>query len=359
MNAIKRREFLHTMGNATLLGAAAVVLPVLNAPAQPARIRVGQIGTGHAHAAGKMASLRKSAEYEVVGVVEPNAALRKRAEASKEYAGVTWMSEDRLLNTNGLQAVAVETEVKDLLGTAARCIAAGKHIHLDKPAGESLPAFKLILDDATRRKLTVQMGYMFRYNPAFEFCVKAVREGWLGEVFSIETVMSKALDAKSRQELLPYRGGSMFELGCHVIDSAVRILGKPDKVTAYPRHSAAHQDELADNMLAVLEYPRATVTVRSALLEVDGGARRQFVVCGEHGTVDIRPLEPPQMRVTFDRPRGSYKKGYQDVKLEHLPRYDADFADLAKVIRGEKAFEFTPQHDLAVQEAILRGSALM
>jgi hypothetical protein len=39
-------------------------------------------------------------------------------------------------------------------------------------------------------------------------------------------------------------------------------------------------------------------------------------------------------------------------------RYDGDFADLAKVIRGEKAFAFPPAHDLAVQETILRASGL-
>ena len=39
-------------------------------------------------------------------------------------------------------------------------------------------------------------------------------------------------------------------------------------------------------------------------------------------------------------------------------RYDGDFEDLAKVIRGEKALAFTPAHDLAVHETILRASGL-
>ena len=41
-----------------------------------------------------------------------------------------------------------------------------------------------------------------------------------------------------------------------------------------------------------------------------------------------------------------------------LPRYSADLADLAQVIRGEKKFAWTPAHDLAVQETILRASGL-
>jgi len=322
------------------------------------KIRIGQIGTGHAHASGKMAAMRRSPDFEVVGVVEPDPQRRAAAERDAAYRGVMWLTEEQLLNAEGLQAVAVETEVCDLLPTAERCIAAGGHIHLDKPAGESLPHFRRIIEEAARKRLTVQMGYMFRYNPAFQLCYRAVREGWLGEVFELHTVISKTLPAAERRGLARYPGGTMFELGCHVIDSVVAILGRPDRVTAFGRHSAKLDDGLLDNQLAVFDYPNATATVRSALMEVEGFQRRQFVVCGDKGTVDIRPLEPPALRLALDEPRGGFRKGCQDVPLPAYTRYDDDFADLAKIIRGEKEADFLPSHDLAVQEAVLLASGL-
>ena len=88
---------------------------------------------------------------------------------------------------------------------------------------------------------------------------------------------------------------------------------------------------------------QATVTVRSALQEVDGFARRQFVVCGDEGTVDIRPLEPPHVRLVLSRKRGKYNKGYQDVPIPNLPRYDADFVDLARILHGEKTSDYPPR----------------
>lgn len=349
---LPRRRFLQTTAIASLAPFAARL-----AHAAPPRIRIGQIGTTHAHASGKMDTMRASADFEVVGVVEPDAARRAILENSKTYTGLTWMTEEQLLNTPGLQAAAVETEVKDLLATAARCIAAGKHIHLDKPAGESLPAFKRLLDGATQRKLTVQMGYMFRYNPAFQLCFRLLRDGALGGVFSIDAQMSKLIDAAGRTALLPYRGGSMFELGCHVIDAVVTVLGRPEKVTPFNRSVPA--DGFNDNQLAVLEYPKATVTVRSALAEVDGGSRRQFVVCGTKGTFDIHPLEAPAARLALDAPHGEFKKGYQDVKFPKTGgRYDGDFRELAQVIRDEKAFPFSREHDLAVQGTVLLASGL-
>jgi predicted dehydrogenase len=325
------------------------------APSAP-RIKIGQIGTKHAHAGGQLAALRKTSDFEVVGVVEADEERRRRVEKTGDFAGLPFLPEEQLLNMPGLQAVAVETEVAALLETAEKVVNAGLHLHLDKPAGESLPQFRRILDAAAGKKRLVKMGYMFRYNPAFQLMIQAVREGWLGEVFSIHAEMSKEIDEAGRKGLLRYPGGSMFELGCHIIDSVHRVLGKPIGVTPHIHKGA---DGLADNMVAVLDYPKATATVRSAIIEPDGGPRRQFIVCGTKGSCEIRPLEPPAMTLTLDQPRGKFRKGAQEIAFDKAPRYAADWSEFAKAIRGEIAWEFKPEHDLAVQETVLRASGLM
>jgi len=357
---MNRREFITTLeGSALALASASLFTPDAFAQSS-AKIKVGQIGTGHAHASGKIATFRKLSEhFEIVGIVEPDAKKREAAQKTEAYQGLNWITEEQLLNTRGLQAVAVETEVKDLLSTAEKCIAAGKHIHLDKPAGENFAHFQRIVEQARKQKLTIQMGYMLRYNPAIQFCHRAVLAGWLGRVFSIEAAMSKALDKNSREELKAYRGGAMFELGCHVLDSTMNILGKPQKLNAFNRSSSSLNDDFADNQYAVLEYPKATAVIHSAIVEVGGEARRQFTVCGEQGTIEIRPLEPAKVRLYLDRPQGEFKKGWQDVDLpKSAGRYDGDFLDLAAVIRGEKAFGWSYDHDLAVQETLLLASGL-
>lgn len=320
-------------------------------------IRVGQIGTAHAHATGKMAALRKLSDYyEVVGIVEPDPDRRDRLRNNSTYRGLKWMSEDQLLNTAGLQAVAVETEITELVPTGMRCVEAGMHIHLDKPAGLSVSEFRKLLDEAAKRKLTVQMGYMFRHNPAFRFCFEAARKGWLGEIFELHGVISKTIGADQRRELAAFPG-SMFELGCHLIDAMAKVLGKPDKVTAFSRHTRPDQDNLADNQLAVFEYDKCTATIRSALVEVEGQQRRQFVVCGDRGTVDIRPLEPPKLMLALDRSVDGYRKGYQQVELPRMPgRYDDQLIELARIIRGQKESPYPPEHDLAVHQAVLKAS---
>jgi predicted dehydrogenase len=148
----------------------------------------------------------------------------------------------------------------------------------------------------------------------------------------------------------------MFILGCHLIDAMVAVMGKPDKVTPYIRHTRPQQDGLADNTLAVFEYPKATATIRSALIEVDGSKRRQFVICGDKGTVVLRPLEPPKLQLVLDEVRGQYKKGEQQVELPPMPgRYDKQLSEFARVVRGEKQPDYSPQHDLVVHETLLRA----
>jgi predicted dehydrogenase len=353
MSPPSRRDAISHLGGAAVLAGAAAA----NAQPPKARIKIGQIGVGHAHAS-KLGVYRASEDYEVVGIVEPDAALRKGAENAPAYRGLQWMTREELLATPGLQAVMVETRVGDLLDNAEACVAAGKHVHIDKPAGESVPQFQRILETAAKQKLLVQMGYMYRYNPAVVLLREFLKNGWLGEVFEVHTVMSKVIPAAQRKQLAAFRGGMMFELGCHVLDLVIGVLGKPASVAPFIQHASRTEDKLQDNMLAVLSYPRATATVKSSAMEVEGFDRRHLAVCGTEGTFHIQPLDNPKARVSLSRDRGKYRKGPQEVTFPKYSRYVGDAADMARILRGEKASDFPPEHDLAVQETLLRACGL-
>ncbi|MBL9125467.1 MAG: Gfo/Idh/MocA family oxidoreductase [Planctomycetaceae bacterium] len=353
-----RRELLKLLGSGALTATLGTGLsPRARGGTAAPRIKIGQIGVGHAHAS-KLSVYRQSADYEVVGIVEPDAELRSAAEAQAAFRGLPWLTQEQLFNQPDLQAVLVETRVRDSLRTAQACVAAGKHIHLDKPAGESLPQFRDLLAAAERQKLLVQMGYMYRYNPGFVLLRQFLERGWLGEPFEVHAVMSKVVAPASRRELTAYPGGILFELGCHLIDLVVKILGQPEQVAGYARHSGAADDGLRDNMLAVFAYPRALATVKSTATEVDGGARRHLVVCGTEGTFQIQPLDDPAVRVTLSTARDKYRRGYQDLTLPAYTRYVDDAADMARVIRGEKAADYSYEHDLHVQTALLEACGL-
>jgi predicted dehydrogenase len=300
-----------------------------------------------------MGSLRALPElYEIVALAD--------TEDSKDklYADLPRLSVDKLLALPGLQAVTVETRVEDSCAMALQAIRAGKHVHLDKPGALAHAEFKTMRLEAEQRGLTLQMGYMLRSNPAFELLFKAVRSGWLGDITEIDGMMGKLADPRTRQNIGALPGGGMFELGCHMIDAVVTLLGKPASVHAFSTPTNPG-DGVQDNQLAVLEYPKTTVSLRCNHADPFGGPRRRFQVTGTKGSIEIMPMESGELTVRFSEPHESFKKGEQKLKLD-VPkdRYIGDLRLLAKVIRGEAKFPWSAEHDIAVHETVMRAAGL-
>ena len=75
--------------------------------------------------------------------------------------------------------------------------------------------------------------------------------------------------------------------------------------------------------------------------------------------MEIQPIESGEIVLSLSESRGAFKKGTQRISLQRSGgRYDGEFADLARVIRGEKAFAWSPHHDLHTHEAILRAAEM-
>jgi predicted dehydrogenase len=271
------------------------------------------------------------------------------------------MTEAEMLSIPGLRAIAVETDGHELVPTALRCIHAGKHIHLDKPGGESLAPFRELLDEAEHRKLTVQLGYMYRYNEAVRFCAKLVKEGFLGHIFEVDAVMSRYDNDDYRKWLKGFQGGAEYIFAGHIIDLVVSLLGKPSHVTPFPR--CTRSDGVVDNGLAVMDYPGGcTATIRTAVVEVEGFQRRNLVVCGDKGTIVIQPLELTGNASSGDvylallEDREGWKKGYQKVPMPPPKgRYDDHLLEFAKIVRGEIENPYSYEHEWIVQQCLLEA----
>lgn len=322
------------------------------------KIRIGVLGVGHGHAGGKMRVLEASPEFEVVGVAEADPEVRERCRRAEPFATARWVSESELLEDRSVAAVAVEGRVQDSLALARRALEAGKHVHLDKPAGASLPEFRLVLELARRQSLLLQMGYQFRYNGGFAFVREAVRQGWLGDIFSIHGTISSTIAPPAREALAAFPGGMMFDLGCHLIDALIGLLGRPRAITPFLRHDSSIEDALADNTVAVLQFDRALAVLETSAMEHGASQRRQFAVCGTEGTAVLQPIEPPAVRLCLREPKAGFQAGWQPVPVQNVPRYVRDFEEFAACIRGERRPSSTCDHDEAVQEAVLKASGM-
>lgn len=319
-------------------------------------IRLGQIGIGHNHGEAKMCAARKFPElFQVIGYAEENEAWMNKRGTLKGYEGLPRLSVEEVIQQS--DAVLIESDVWDLTKYARMCIDAGKHIHMDKPASGTLAEFKDLLDHAEAQKLVVQMGYMYRYNPAVRQCFEAIQNGKLGEIYSINAEMSTHHRVAYKKWLTNFNGGIMYILGSHLVDLIVYILGEPQKITSFLKHTQLDGVDLEDNNLAVLEYEKALARIFVSSVEVNGWGRRQLMISGSKGTIDIKPLENP-IRMTYADGETS-PECYEDMKREivipDVPkgcRYDDMMRDFYDYIVGTKNNPFTYHHDYTVQKVL-------
>lgn len=330
------------------------------------KIKIGQIGVCHEHASGKINTLRQMSDiYKIVGVVDDRSttAARFAGDNLQPYEGLKMMSEDELFSIPGLQAIAIETPNSDLVPTASRCMEHGLHMHMDKPGGEEMAPFKKLLDDCKEKNLAIQLGYMLRTNPAIIFCQQAVRKGWLGDIFEIQTSMSHNYGGDEYQSYLgKFQGGIMYNLGCHILDVVISLMGRPEKVTPFLKSTNNVDAGINNNCVTILEYPHATATLRACSCEVDGQKYRHLTVCGTKGSIELRPLERQdgseiKLRLILLEDNEEYPAGTHIVKLDGIAdRYYGQLMELARIINGEIENPYPYEHEHLVQEVLLAAA---
>ena len=149
----------------------------------------------------------------------------------------------------------------------------------------------------------------------------------------------------------------MYILGSHLVDLIVYILGEPKKITTFMKHTGLDGVDFEDNNLAVLEYDKALARIFVSSVEVNGWGRRQLMVSGSRGTVNIVPLEEKCTMTYSDRAIAT--RTYADMKLDvdiaDVPgncRYDDMMRDFYDYIVGKKKNPFTYEHDYLVQKVL-------
>ena len=322
------------------------------------KIKIGQIGIGHNHGEGKMLAVQKFPElFEVIGYAEENEKWVEKRGNLPCYKDLPRLSVEEIIEKS--DAILVECDVWNLTKVAKMCVEAGKHVHIDKPASGTLAEFEELLNIAKEKNLTVQMGYMYRYNFAIQKLMDMINSGELGEIYQIDAEMSTYHSKEYREWLKKFKGGSMYIFGSHLIDLVVSILGKPEKVYPFIKQTGFEGVYSDDNNFAVLEYDKAIARITNLSVEVNGWGMRRFAVMGSKGTVEIKPIElnVEMTKSTTDIASNAYRDMKEKVDIKDVPtlsRYDEMMKDFYKSVIGEKENPYSYEHELAVQKTLCR-----
>ncbi len=262
-----------------------------------------------------------------------------------------YRSKRQLLDDPSVQAIFVESEVATHAALALDAVNAGKHVHIEKPPSDAMGIFRKICGMAQTRKLYLQTGYMWRFNPAVVQACEAARSGQLDDVYHIHARMSTLIGEDRRPEWNLFRGGQMFEQGAHLIDIIVRLMGPPKSVAPFLRHDGPYADTLKDNTAAVLSYERCLAVVTASVLQPNAGAHRTLEIFGTKGDAVVRPIE----RLPWNWTRGATEatalaSGVPAVCGRHRGTRGGD--------PGRPSLGVTLEQELQVQETLLAASQM-
>ncbi len=323
------------------------------------KIKIAQIGLNlNSHSAQIFGSLKKQSDiFDIVGYVLPENERERLPQHLNAVEGYKELTLEEVLNDPEIEAVAIETDEVHLTKYALLAAEHKKHIHMEKPGGVSLNDFERLIDTVKGNGTVFHTGYMYRYNPFVKELLAKVKNGELGEIISVEAQMNCPHPAETRQWLEAFPGGMMFFLGCHLVDLILQMKGTPEKIIPLNKCTGLDGVTAKDFGMAVFEYENGVSFAKTVAMERGGFLRRQLVVTGTKGTVEIKPFEVAAKGGQFTEKTEYYStdwhKAGQKSTTEVYDRYDDMMASFAQMVRGEKENPYTYDYELELFKTVL------
>lgn len=214
-----------------------------------------------------------------------------------------------LLSRDNLDAVVVCTEATKHYAVALRCLAAGKHLLIEKPLTTNLGEAEELTLLAEQSRLTLMVGHTFIYNAA----VRKVKEclgGSPGQVYYVSA---------RRTNLGPVRRdvNALWDLATHDIVIFNYLLeGCPEWVSAVGARVLRNCRE--DIGFISLGYPGGILGHIHVSWADPGKAREIVVVCSDKRIVfdDLNGLEQVRVFEKGIRPVPGEPLGYGEYRLQ-------------------------------------------
>src|SRR5262249_22060390 len=147
-----------------------------------------------------------------------------------------------------------------------------------------------------------------------------------------------------------------------VSDMMAAVRGNPKQVTgSLAHHHTAPPKTYIDNGVAIFGYEKAWGIIEVPALEVAPHSRR-LEVYGTEGAFVIPHLGSGHLANKNIQPVEVYhkgKSGWQQIDLPAQTLQIRDLREFAACLPGKKDPDFSLEHDLEVQEALLRASGMV
>ncbi len=301
---------------------------------------IGLIGTGFmgkAHAIAYRTALSAFPDIpapRLVAVADVSAELA--AKAAHQYGFETSTGDWRALIANpAIEVVSITTPNTLHKEMALAAIAAGKHVHCEKPLSPSLADSLAMVEAAEAKGVHTQVGFNYIKNPLLKLAREMVEAGELGEITGFRGIHAEDYmhDPQSpwTWRIDPKGGpGVIADLGSHIIGMARFLLGNITEVSA-------------DVRTVIKQRPVAPGSTEMKPVEVDDVARLLVNFgrgCG--GTIEANWIQTGRkMQLGFELTGEKGSLVFTQERLNELHFYRAG-GD--RKLSGFTRIEAGPQH---------------
>jgi predicted dehydrogenase len=190
------------------------------------------------------------------------------AEAAASEAGAPVVDVDRLLDGSlGLDGVVIATPSALHAEQAITALDAGLAVFCQKPLGRTAEECGLVVAAARAGDRLLGVDLSYRHVRAVEAMRDVVASGGVGDVFAVDLVFHNAYGPDKAWFADPALagGGCVIDLGIHLVDLALRMLGGPKverveaRLFAGGRPLPPDPDVVEDHAVARLDLASGTV----------------------------------------------------------------------------------------------------
>lgn len=268
-------------------------------------IKVGVVGFGLAGRIFHTGVIQATPGLELACVVQ-----RSGDDAKKEYPEAhVARTVDEMLADTSIRLVVIATPSYSHYELAKQCLRELRNVVVDKPFTLKSEEAAELIRMARERKLLLTAYQNRRWDGGSKTLRQVIASGELGRLVSFESHFDR-FRAEARRDVWRESGGpgggTLFDLGPHLIDEALALFGAPATVTASVRveRETAVVDDAFDIFLEYDGPHRMTALLRATLTACAPGPK--YVVHGTKGSYVKWGLDPQEDQLKagmqFDQP---------------------------------------------------------
>ena len=288
--------------------------------------------------------------FRLVACADVDAAAAERA--AREH-GLEACTPDELIARDDVDVVLCLTPPDWHAEVALQAIAAGKHVHTEKPLATSLDAAREVLAAAADAGVLVGAAPDTFLGPGLETMRDALQRGVIGEPAVADVhLLAGPPEAWHPSPAFLYAdlAGPLLDLGPYGVTAAVALLGPVLRVCALatrprsegriasgPRAGSAFPIAEPTRVGAIMEHSTGVVSTLTTSFDAAGAARHGVVVYGSEGTLlggDPNRFDGPVLLRSREQP---------DAELPLLPGHTDNARGLGLDDLCRAVLEGTPQ----------------